>query len=309
MLEEVQGQSEGLLYLRKVIHNDLRVPLLLIGPDGVGKRFSVLEAAKELVKDDENQVYQINQGVHPDIKMVSPEAQGKDIKVDAIRGLLKDANFKPSRAPFKILVVDGIDTITPAAANALLKVLEEAPDSIRFILLAEDETKILPTILSRVAPVRYRGLSEDFVSGVLLNHTEDATRALVCSRLAEGSVGRAVRYLGSGKLSLRDTMFDLLVAGQRKDRVSLFSAVDGVKDLPLGLIFFEHILHDLLMLSHTPSRITNLDKTSELAQMKKAMGDEKVERLRTGLRTVQKRSRGPINQSFHVKTLLASAFS
>jgi DNA polymerase-3 subunit delta' len=309
MLEEVHGQNDGVRLLQRVVDGKLAVPLLLVGPEGTGRRFSVLQAAKQLVGDDEAQVYQVAHGQHPDVTIVEPE-QGKDIKVEATRSLLEKAKFQPSRAPLRFLVVDGIDCVTPAASNALLKVLEEAPESVRFFLLAEREEKVLPTIRSRCSMVRYRRLPEDFIEKRLRAHTEDGTRSLVCSRLSEGSLGRASRLLNSGRLALRDEMLRLLDHGRRGDLKALFTAVDSAgKDLPLGLRFLEHILHDLTMLPHDPTRISNLDKLSELTQFRDQVGQEKIETLRQGLRVVQRRlESGPINPTFHVKTLLATAF-
>lgn len=306
MLEEVVGQNEGVQLLQKVLGRTLEVPLLLVGPKGVGRRYSVLQAAKQLVVD-EAQVYQIGQGIHPDVVVVSPEGE-KEIKVEAIRALLEKAKFHPSRAPLRFLVVDGIDRATIAASNALLKVLEEAPNTVRFFLLAEREEDILPTIRSRCSMVRYRRLSEDFITNTLREHTEDPTRALVCSRLAEGSLGQASNFLNSGRLALRDDMLGLLVHAWRGDLKALFSTVDSAaKDLPLGLRFLEHLLHDLTMLPFAPNRISNLDKLEELTRLREQLGPERVESLRQNLKEVQRRANGPINLSFHVKTFLATA--
>src|SRR5690606_13632128 len=147
----------------------------------------------------------------------------------------------PAQAPYKYLVIDGADRMTSAAANALLKTLEEAPSEVRFFLLAEDETKVLPTIRSRCALVRFQPLSEEFILHTLQQHTDDSTKALVYCRLAEGSVGRAVKFLGSGRLMLRDQMLTLFKIGSTGNIQQLFSAIDSVdEDLLQGLRFGEH---------------------------------------------------------------------
>jgi hypothetical protein len=104
-------------------------------------------------------------------------------------------------------------------------------------------------------------------------------------------------------------MLGLLTHAGRGDFKALFAAVDSAaKDLSQGLHFLEHLLHDLTMLPYAPDRISNLDKLDELTRMRDQMGAEKIENLRQGLKVVQRRVEGgPINQSFHVKTLLATA--
>lgn len=304
MLEAVQGQDDAVLYLRRVLDGHLCNPLLLVGPSGTGRKFSCLQAAREMVRDDESQVYQIDKGNHPDVRLVEPD--GREIKVDVVRALIAETAFKPSRARMKFLILDGADKLTVAAANALLKVLEEGPDRVRFFLLAEKQEMVLPTIRSRSVTVNFRRLPESFILDTLLGHTEDHTKALVVSRLAEGSVGKAIRYLHSGRVTLRNRMLGLLSPSSKGGISELFSAVDSVEDLPLGLSFLEHILHDMIMLPHDPSRCTNQDRLDELEALRAKLGREKVERLREGLRLVAQRARGYINLPFHVKALLAS---
>ncbi len=82
------------------------------------------------------------------------------------------------------------------AANALLKLLEEPPSDTVFVLTARDPDELLPTIRSRLLPVRVRALPEDVVVRVLLEVTEvDELAARLAARLSEGSIGRALAFL------------------------------------------------------------------------------------------------------------------
>lgn len=310
MLEKVKHQNEGVQYLRRVVDGHMSTPLLMVGDCGVGRLFSVLQAAQEMVSGDERQVRQIQNGVHPDVQVVCPE-EGKDVKVEFVRELVESAKFKPSRAPLKFLILDGADRMTAASANALLKTLEEAPPQVRFFALAEDESRVLPTIRSRCAQVVYKRLPESFIVESLRDVTSDSTKALVYARLAEGSVGRAVRYTASGKLSLRDRILQLFSAGLKADLSAIFTTVDNLEsDLDLGIRFLEHIVYDLVMLPYDPTRLTNQDVADVLRELRVSLGGERIEALREGLRTLRRRSRqGNINLNFHVKALLASTFS
>jgi DNA polymerase-3 subunit delta' len=312
MLGAVQGQREAVQYLSKVIDRSLSTPLLLVGTEGTGRRFSVVETAVEIFREGDpekcSQCYKLKRGIHPDFHVIRPE-DNKDIKVSAIRDLIGHTGFHPSQAPLKFLVIDGADRMTSAAANALLKTLEESPKSVRFFLLAEDASLVIPTIRSRCAMVRYQPLPEDFILQSLANHTEDVTKALVCCRLAEGSVGRALKFLGSGRLVLRDQMISLLKIGLTRDLARLFSTVDSIgADLGTGLHFCEHILHDLVMLPCLPSRITNLDVASDLDVLRSNLGVKRIAELRLGLTTLRHSLHGSITLPFHVKSWLTSVF-
>lgn len=306
MLEEVLGQPEGILYLRKVLDGTFTLPLLFVGEQGTGRRLSVMEAAKTVF--EQSQHYALERGHHPDFRLVQVE-DDKDIKVDSIRTMIDETHGLPSWAPWKFFVIDGADRLTIAAANALLKVLEEPPTKVRFFLIAECLEDVIPTIRSRCAVVLFRRLSEKLLVSKLEQYTEDSTKALVCARIAEGSLGRAMRCLVSGQLTLRDEMVVVLHLASNKDLFALFSAVNEVTDLSLGLCFLGQLLRDLLLLGVAPDKVINLDIADTLKKLSGQLNPPLVHRLLAELRCIRERSRAPINLAFHVKSALASVLS
>jgi len=74
---------------------------------------------------------------------------GATLKIDQIRELKDWVKFGPSAGKHLIVVVEGVDNLTDQAAAAFLKTLEEPAEGVVFVLLAEREDKILPTIQSR----------------------------------------------------------------------------------------------------------------------------------------------------------------
>jgi DNA polymerase-3 subunit delta' len=301
-------------YLTKVVEGTYTSPLLLIGDEGVGKRFSVLQAITQSASrgnSEDSVALQISSGAHPDVFVVGPEG-GKDIGIEAVRDVLSRAVTYPMVAPYKYLVVDGVDRLTIPAANAILKTLEEPPEKTRFFLLAESLHRVIPTIRSRCGRVRYKHLSEKFIQESIRDFVPDLTKALVYTRLAEGSLGRALYYFGSSRLGLRDRSFGLIKAGLGGDLSSVFSAVStiGKDDLGLALRFLEHLLYDMTILPHTPDRIANLDLRDELVLVRSKLGESRLRRLQRGLYELLQRSKQTsITLEFHVKTYLALAFS
>lgn len=318
MLSEVHGQDEGVHFLRRVIEGHVTSPLLLVGQDGIGKKFSVLEAAKEaFCRGDTSDTFharQVDLKQHPDLTLIQQE-NGADIKVDTIRDLIENVNRCPTYAPTRFIVIDGAEYLNAAAANAFLKTLEEPPKVVRFFLLAESANAVIPTIRSRCGLVRYRALPEAFlVERIQRSSATDfeGTKALVVSRLAEGSVGRAIGYWHSGRLGLRDQVLELLKPDLLRNPVSLFTAVDAFKaDLALSLCFLEHVLHDLLMVTVDPARITNLDIVERIRALRESVGEERVLKLLRRIRKVRRYlDRGVrINLSSHVKSALLGVWN
>jgi len=87
-------------------------------------------------------------GIHPDILLIKREDK-KDIPVAAIRQIVQDAPTLPNEAEHKVYIVEEADFLNQSAQNAFLKVLEEPPSFVTFLLLAKNPLSLLPTIRSR----------------------------------------------------------------------------------------------------------------------------------------------------------------
>jgi DNA polymerase-3 subunit gamma/tau len=78
--------------------------------------------------------------------------------IDEIRQLRQNVNIRPSRARFKIYIIDEVHMLTREAFNALLKTLEEPPEHVKFIFCTTEATKIPVTILSRCQRFDFAGI-------------------------------------------------------------------------------------------------------------------------------------------------------
>jgi DNA polymerase III subunit gamma/tau len=79
--------------------------------------------------------------------------------IDNIRDLRQNVNIRPSRARFKIYIIDEVHMLSREAFNALLKTLEEPPEHVKFIFCTTEATKIPITILSRCQRFDFAGIS------------------------------------------------------------------------------------------------------------------------------------------------------
>lgn len=306
MLSKVKEQNEAVSLLQRVVSGALVTPCLLIGPEGVGKRMAVTETAKErfsLSGSADQHIAQISGNCHPDFRIVGG---AEDIGVDDIREVVASTAAFPSSAPVRFIVIDGADRMTLAAADALLKTLEEPHATTQFFLLTSDVSRVSGTIRSRCGEIRFNPLSEALILQAVQQQTDDPTKALVYSRISEGSIGRALQYLGSGRLALRDSMLGLVRKGLAGDVSSLFEAVDKVNNLQLGLRFLAQIVRDLTLVPYDPNRVLNIDVVREIEQLRQRMSDAKLVGLQKGVGALQRLSPS-MNLSFHTKTALVSA--
>jgi DNA polymerase-3 subunit delta' len=302
-----------------VVEGKYTSPILIVGDEGVGRKFAVRQFLKESfcteTRADGCTCYdcdQIDQWNHPDVSTVPDfhdKKEGSEIRVEPIRSILQQSPTFPSIAPFRLLLVDGADRMNATAANAILKTLEEPPSHVRFILLAEHLASVLPTIQSRCGIVHFRPLPESFVLTRVSREQSDPTKALVYTRMGEGSVGRSLAYAIGGKLSHRDKVYSMIESGLRKDLPSIFSILETVKaDLPLVLRILEQLTHDILMANQVPDRLIHCDLTEGLKKIAGKAGKSTWQKLAQGTHSLRSRLSTSINVQFHVQTLFVETF-
>ena len=91
---------------------------------------------------------------HPDIPVYSVEDKPRAFKVDMVREIRSSAYIVPNEADRKVFILENAHTMGPEGQNALLKILEEPPAYVVFILLCPSSTGFLPTVLSRATVER-----------------------------------------------------------------------------------------------------------------------------------------------------------
>jgi len=87
--------------------------------------------------------------------------------IDEVRSLREKVNYAPSRARYKVYIIDEVHMLTEAASNALLKTLEEPPPHVIFVLATTEPHKVIPTIMSRCQRFNFRRLSQTAIIGKL----------------------------------------------------------------------------------------------------------------------------------------------
>ena len=133
--------------------------------------------------DDKSAEYQkIEKGIDLDVK-VYPK-NGDKLLVSDSNEIVSECYIKPANLPYKIFLLNNFDISTEEAQNKLLKVLEEPPKNVYFILSAKSEERVLPTIKSRCEKIKITPLSQNEISTI-------CDDKLACA-LGEGYVGKTL---------------------------------------------------------------------------------------------------------------------
>ena len=164
---------------------------LFTGPAGVGKATVARSFAAELVSRSESGRDRVLRMSHPDVAMIGPEGRA-GFGVGQSRAAIAAASLRPVEADRKVFILDEASTMTEAAANALLKTLEEPPARTVFVLVAESADDLPPTVASRCRLVRFGRVPEGDLAAALVERGTEAERASMIARIAGGRPGLAL---------------------------------------------------------------------------------------------------------------------
>ena len=184
---------------------------LILGPPQVGKMTLALDLARMVncLQEDSpcgdcTQCLRITKGLHPDVQIIALNAEeGSNrvsISIDAIREMQREASLQPFEGRYRVFIVDGTELLWDAAANSMLKTLEEPPPQVIIVLLSSDGDALLPTIRSRCQTIELRPLSADVVARELSARFESSPADVEeVARLCAGRIGWAIQAMAFTK--------------------------------------------------------------------------------------------------------------
>ena len=299
MFSKLIGNTPNKIILRRLIKNE-RVPhsFLFAGEESVGKKQFALELAKAFVclqpvdgeacdkcaacrrsdkfnlpkADDRDAHKQVIFSEFPDIGQVIP--YNRNILVDAVRDLEKEANFRPYQAKARFFIIEDADKMNDAASNALLKTLEEPAATTYLFLVTARPDALLQTIHSRCQTLRFAPVAADEIEKYLLETGKFASDdAELLARLSNGSIGRALTLDLAKFRERRDQMLkvlqSLLIENNRAFLLKTAEELNDAKNKDAyenTLDILQTLIHDLwtLKLDADEFKIINRDYKTQL---------------------------------------------
>lgn len=125
--------------------------------------------------------------------------------VDNIRDIIDETNYMPTKAKYRVYIIDEVHMLSGGAFNALLKTLEEPPEHVKFILATTEPQKLPATILSRCQRFDFKKVSKEILSDYLEKLAKDSKIEIskealdLISVLGGGSVRDSISILESAK--------------------------------------------------------------------------------------------------------------
>ncbi len=221
---DIIGSGRTVQYLISALEGGyLSHAYIFEGADGSGRHTLVKELLKAMACENEDApcgvcgpCMKIDAGVCVDVRYIRP-AEGKtELTVDLIRSIYDTVGMSPSELDFKAYVIENGEKMNPSAQNAFLKLLEEPPGDVRFFIITNDASKLLPTVRSRALILRLDKLDKKQMELVLdRNNISDSVKRRKAIALADGSAGEAMRIIRDEASSAKyrqaaDAMSDIL---------------------------------------------------------------------------------------------------
>jgi DNA polymerase-3 subunit delta' len=311
----IVGHEWAVRYLRHSLQNDRGAHAYLFsGPEQIGKALLALRLAQALICETDGPdpclacraCRRTAKGNHPDVRATSLATQAagetsasKELKIGTIREWQRDLELRPYEATRRVFILDDGQALNEAAANAMLKTLEEPPLYTVLILIAHGAGDLMPTIVSRCRVMRLRPVPRAIVAQALEQRYNVApTDAALIAAWSGGRIGWAFRAVEEPeRLEQLQQRLDVLVELGSASRVARMrwaeerakeyrSAEHGMalEWLQLWQSWWRDVL---LMRSGNVDAITHLDRRAELETLAEAVSLQQIQQFLTQLDAVR----------------------
>jgi DNA polymerase-3 subunit delta' len=311
--------------------------ILVYGPSGIGERpFAMALAARWLCEASPDAAPRpcmrcascrlVEAGNHPDLRIIEPEsmaAEGEDadgdegssdekgrgrapsqaILIGQLRPLHALAQISSHRGGARVVVIHPADAMNIAASNALLKLLEEPPQGMRFVLLARRLQQVSATVLSRCMRVPLpMPASGQAVQWLQAQGVQDAVAALA---LAGGAPQLALDNADPVRAALGRAWLRCVTASAEARPVSALSAARDTKDIGAAqvLSWLVQWTHDLALVKAGAAPRYHPLQAAALQGLSATMSLRAITRLQRTLAQRQRWIRHPLNAQLTLEAL------
>jgi DNA polymerase III subunit delta' len=238
----------------------------------------------------EEQFQQVNEQVklkaeNPYHKITIPDANL--IKIASIREIKRNLTLSATQQGRRCIIISRGDEMTPEAANAFLKTLEEPHDFVTIIINTSRQEAILPTILSRCQQIKCEPLNDELISeAVRKNMNVTIAEARLVAAFAQGSYSRALDFLDENMKTAREVVINILRTSlkrktYRNELIILIDSINSKKDrrnveilLGILLLWFRDVI--TYIENKNSERIINIDQIEAIKRFSENFSDKNL---------------------------------
>ncbi len=277
---------------RSLVSQKLAQTYIFSGPEDLGKSTIALAFAKNLILADGQEARDFS-SVNSDLHILSREAGKKNISIEAVREFIKMLSLSSFLNSYKIGIIKDAESLSPEAASALLKTLEEPRDKVIIVLLTSSTDLLMPTIVSRSQVLYFYPVALDIVYDYLVSElglkrgeAKDmaslaAGRPLLAAKFVENEAVY-VRHLNIARLFI--SFFGASIPERLKALTNFLSSDDGALTPDKAqeiLEIWQRVTRDLVLINvDCPELVQHTALGQELEALSSNLGAKSEEALR-----------------------------
>ncbi|MCK4592251.1 hypothetical protein KAT63_02285 [Candidatus Parcubacteria bacterium] len=192
--EQIVNMLERSYKLGKLSH-----AYLFDGPEHIGKKTLALAFCKLILQNGSTREYEANNiEENPDLVILRPDEDKKQIIIEQIRELQKKISLFPYSAKYKVAIIEQADMMSKSAANSILKTLEEPSSTTILILLTSNSGNLLDTIKSRCQMLKFLPVKRRTLKDFVKNKISDQSKIEKIIELSGYKPGKIVELANNG---------------------------------------------------------------------------------------------------------------
>lgn len=223
---------------------------LFYGPKGSGKRTLAIQFAQAILCRDTAarpcghcpDCLKVSKLIHPDLLLEGGDGGKSSFHAEVVRKIRSEAYIRPNSGDYKVYILCGVENMSTAAANALLKVLEEPPRHVVFLLTCESKRAIPETLVSRCVPVALYPVEPRECAEAVARLSGESDQAQIdyAVSLSGGLIGGALGLLTEKEMrqasEIAQKLRDSLLSPDELDTLVAGAPLDGNRALTLRVL-------------------------------------------------------------------------
>ncbi len=307
-----------------ILHDRVAHAYLFFGEDRIGKRLAALRFAQAINCEIDygpggpdacgacRSCRQIEARTHPDFLLIEPDQEqaNPQIKIEQIRELEQQLVYHPLVGRRKVCLIDEADRMTPGAANALLKTLEEPPDHSLLLLITSRPSALLATVRSRCQGIRFVAPARaDVETALKTTRRIPPADARFLAMVTQGRIGQALETDLAATRVQQDEFSTLTSAKSLQSVATLLTAAEALyrsDRAPEALEWIVRWIRDLILVSvgADPDHLLNRDRLPQLEEAGRGLRPDALLDLLADIETIQQAATRNVNLQMALETIL-----
>jgi len=307
-----------------ILHDRVAHAYLFFGEDRIGKRLAALRFAQAINCEIDygpggpdacgacRSCRQVEARTHPDFLLIEPDQEqaNPQIKIEQIRELEQQLVYHPLVGRRKVCLIDEADRMTPGAANALLKTLEEPPDHSLLLLITSRPSALLATVRSRCQGIRFVAPARaDVETALKTTRRIPPADARFLAMVTQGRIGQALETDLAATRVQQDEFSTLTSAKSLHSVGTLLTAAEALyrsDRAPEALEWIVRWIRDLILVSvgADPDHLLNRDRLPQLEESAHGLRPDALLDLLADIETIQQAATRNVNLQMALETIL-----